>query len=91
MRKIKDKPIHWNRERKYRQNILNLFPLYAVDARQVDLTDWRELWDIIGDLMKVHRSRESEIASEISAIKDKGNTSWRRGSDASLSPLSGQM
>ncbi len=72
MRKIKDKPIHWNRERKYRQNILNLFPLYAVDARQVDLTDWRQLWDIIGDLMKVHRSRESEISSEISAIKDKG-------------------
>jgi len=71
MRKIKGKAIHWNHDRKYRQNILNLFPLYTVDAREVNLTDWRQLWDIIGDLMKVHRTRESEIAAEISSIKDK--------------------
>ena len=70
MKKIKDKPIHWNRERKYRQNILNLFPLYPVDARQVDLTDWHRLWDIVGDLMKVHRRRETEIAERINAVKD---------------------
>lgn len=37
MRKIKGKNIHWNRDRKYRQNILNLFPLYMVDAREVNV------------------------------------------------------
>lgn len=71
MRKIKGRPARWNQDRQYRQNILSLFPLYAVDAREVDLTDWGQLWDIIGDLMKVHRARESEIAAEVSAIKDK--------------------
>ena len=71
MRKVRGRPVHWNQDRKYRQNISNLFPMYAVDAREVNLTDWRQLWDIIGDLMKVHRAREKEIAAEISAIKDR--------------------
>lgn len=71
LRQIKGKAARWNQDRRYRQNILNLFPLYAVDARKVDLTDWSQLWDIIGDLMKVHRAREAEIAAEISSIKDK--------------------
>ena len=70
LRQINGKAARWNQNRRYRQNILNLFPLYAVDARQVDLTDWSQLWDIIGDLMKVHRAREAEIAAEISSIKD---------------------
>ncbi len=70
MRQIKGKPVRWNQERQYRQNILNLFPLYVVDARKIDLTDWSQLWDMIGDLMKVHRTREAEIAAEITAIKD---------------------
>lgn len=71
LQKIKGKPIRWNQDHKYRQNISNLFPLYTVDSREVDLTDWSNLWDMIGDLMKVHRVKESEIASEIEAIKDK--------------------
>ena len=54
LRKIKGEPIRWNKDRQYRQNIANLFPLYYVDARSVELTDWHQLWEIIGDLMKVH-------------------------------------
>ena len=71
MRQIKGKAVRWNQNRRYRQNISNLFPLYVVDARKVDLTDWRQLWDIVGDLMKVHKAREKEIATEISSIKGK--------------------
>lgn len=69
LRKIKGEPIRWNKDRQYRQNVANLFPLYYVDARSVELTDWHQLWDIIGDLMKVHRSLENEIAQEIDKIK----------------------
>lgn len=69
LRKIKGEPIRWNKDRQYRQNIANLFPLYYVDARSVELTDWHQLWEIIGDLMKVHRSLENEIAQEIEKIK----------------------
>lgn len=70
LHKIKGKPIRWNQVRKYRQNISNLFPLYYVDARQVNLTDWGQLWDSVGDLMKVHRSKETEISIAVRAIKD---------------------
>lgn len=70
MRQVKGKAVRWNQDRRYRQNILNLFPLYVVDARKVDLTDWSQLWEIIGDLMKVHRARAEEISQEISSIKD---------------------
>lgn len=71
MRQVKGKAVRWNQDRRYRQNILNLFPLYVVDARKVDLTDWSQLWEIIGDLMKVHRTRAEEISKGVSAIKDK--------------------
>ena len=70
LQKIKNKPVRWNQNRKYRQNIFNLFPLYVVDAREVNLTDWGQLWDIIGDLMKVYQGKEAEIANDITAIKD---------------------
>lgn len=70
MRQIKGKTVRWNQDRRYRQNILNLFPLYVVDARKIDLTDWGQLWDIIGDLIKVHRVRAAEIVSEINSIKN---------------------
>ncbi len=70
LRKKKDAPIKWDKNRQYRQNIANLFPLYYVDSRSIELTDWHRLWDIIGDLMKVYRVYENEISKEIYKIKD---------------------
>lgn len=70
LRKIRNKPIRWNHRRQYRQNILNLFPLYYVDARSVNLTDWSRLWDIIGDLMKTHSEKEQEINNALRDMRE---------------------
>ncbi len=70
LKKIKGKSIRWNHKWQYRQNIANLFPLYFVDSRSVNLTDWSKLWEIIGDLMKTHAETEHEINSTIETIKE---------------------
>ncbi len=70
LRKVRGRPIKWNKDRQYRQNVANLFPLYYVDARSIELTNWHQLWDIIGDLMKVHKTYENEISKEIDKIKN---------------------
>ena len=70
LKKIKGKTIRWNHKWQYRQNIANLFPLYFIDSRSVNLTDWSKLWEIIGDLMKTHAETEQEINKTIETIKE---------------------
>ena len=60
LRKRKDRPIVWNVPYNTRQIIEAVFPLYFVDARQIELTDWTNLWNLIGDLLKF-RNEESDI------------------------------
>lgn len=62
MVKIKDLPIKWNIQSiENRQIIYNIFPFYFVNVRDLNLTEWDDIWLKIGDLVKV----EDEIASEI--------------------------
>lgn len=68
--KIKNKPCRWNRNMEYRKNIFNLFPLYVVDSRQINLTDWSDLWQDIGDIVKVHKSKESSMKNEFKKVID---------------------
>lgn len=86
LKKIKGKTIRWNHKWQYRQNIANLFPLYFIDSRSVNLTDWSKLWEIIGDLMKTHAETEQEINKTIETIKEdekyKISNRFKRLSDA---------
>lgn len=68
--KIKGNPIRWNHNWQYRQNIASLFPTYFLSSRDVNLTDWSRLWEIIGDLMKTHAGTEQEISTALTEIKD---------------------
>jgi len=68
--KIKGKPIRWNHNWQYRQNIASLFPTYFLSSRDVNLTDWSRLWEIIGDLMKTHAGTEQEISTALTGIKN---------------------
>lgn len=68
LQKIKNYPSRWNRDKKYRQNIFNLFPLYIVNTRDVNLTDWSQLWDNIGDLVKVYQSKETLLKKALNDV-----------------------
>ena len=52
--KIKDSPIKWNiQSLENRQILYNIFPFYFINVRDLNLTEWDDLWLKIGDLVKV--------------------------------------
>lgn len=60
MSQVKDEKIFWNYGIEKRKVLYHLYPLYKLDAREINLTDWEELWRDIGDLIKPD-SRDNEI------------------------------
>ena len=64
MRQQKNGKIRWNVDYNLRQIVHLLFPLYAVDARQVELTDWSELWNLVGDLLKLEKGQTVQVKEE---------------------------
>lgn len=57
---VKGGKISWNYGIDKRKILYHLYPLYKVDAREINLTDWEELWNDVGDLIKPD-SQESDI------------------------------
>ena len=69
MIKIRDMPVRWSHDADTRKLIAGLFPLYFVDARQIDLVNWEVLWKLVGDLVKPENMVEKELRQElVSAI-----------------------
>lgn len=63
--KIRNQPIRWNiKDRKSREIIYNLFPIYFIDARNVNLTDWSKLWGYVGDLIKLQNNENNNIRED---------------------------
>lgn len=71
MIKRKGKQTMWNQDYNVRQIISFLFPIYVVDSRQIMLTDWRNLWELIGDLVKLRNEDSERLQNDIkNKIKD---------------------
>ena len=67
--KIKDKKNQWiNTSMSDRKMIYNLFPLYVVDSRNINLTNWDDLWQQIGDLVKVERNLQKELINDLKKV-----------------------
>ena len=75
--KYKGKKMQWNTDYNTRQIIAALFPVYFVDAREIALTDWTELWGLIGDLVKLRYEDMDKIQGQIIQLL--------RGQDANVS------
>ncbi|MCM1156517.1 MAG: retron Eco8 family effector endonuclease [Roseburia sp.] len=73
MIKRKGKRTIWNQSYNIRQIVSFLFPLYVVDSRQIMLTDWRNLWELIGDLVKMRHEDAERLQND---IKDKIKTDY---------------
>lgn len=68
MIKRKGKRTMWNQDYNIRQIISFLFPIYVVDSRQIMLTDWRNLWELIGDLVKLRNEDSERLQNDIKDI-----------------------
>lgn len=64
----KGKRTMWNQSYNIRQIISFLFPIYVVDSRQIMLTDWRNLWELIGDLVKLRNEDSERLQNDIKDI-----------------------
>ena len=63
--KYKGKKTQWNVEYNIRQIIAALFTIYYIDAREISLTDWTELWELIGDLVKLRYEDMDNVQTQI--------------------------
>lgn len=68
MVKRKGKRTMWNQSYNIRQIVSFLFPIYVVDSRQIMLTDWRNLWELIGDLVKLRNEDSERLQNDIKDI-----------------------
>lgn len=57
--------IFWNHDIEERKVLYHLYPLYALDAREINLVDWENLWKNIGDLLKPSSSERDVLHQEI--------------------------
>ncbi|WP_409174406.1 retron Eco8 family effector endonuclease [Brevibacillus fortis] len=55
LRKNKNGTVEWLPEIPYelRSSLKNLFPVYMIKCRHINLTDWEKLWEFIGDFSKL--------------------------------------
>lgn len=61
MTQYKDGRLKWYPEdKKVLTSISNIFPMYHIDTRDIDLVNWEVLWNIISDISK----RSSNISDE---------------------------
>lgn len=61
----KSRPVEWNVDYNVRQIIAAVFPVYFIDARNIALTDWTNLWELIGDFVKLKNEKSQELRKDI--------------------------
>lgn len=65
---IKGRAIRWNYSYEERFIFKSLFPVFYIDTRNLDVTEWEHIWDILGDLAKVSNSERKNIAEKINGV-----------------------
>ncbi|MFF2591671.1 retron Eco8 family effector endonuclease [Peribacillus butanolivorans] len=65
MIQYKNNVIKWNCTYEQRKLIQYLFPFYLIDVRNIDLFDWENIWNIIGDLGQKRSSEEDKFPQEL--------------------------
>ncbi|MGF7060103.1 retron Eco8 family effector endonuclease [Brassicibacter mesophilus] len=68
LKHYKDNTLIWNIPYDLRSFLKNVFPIYMIETRHINLTDWDELWEIIGDLSKIKSSIDDELIDKLSSV-----------------------
>lgn len=65
MRQFKNNRIIWNYNYKDRSFLQSLFPFFYINTRNIDIVEWKEIWDIIGHLAKISNDEQLELHNEL--------------------------
>ena len=65
---IKGRPIRWNYSYEDRLIFKSLFPIFYMDTRNLDVTEWGYLWGVLGELGKVSNAERKTIETKINDI-----------------------
>lgn len=65
---VKGRAIHWNCSYEDRLIFKSLFPMFHVDTRNLDVTEWGYIWDVLGELAKVSNAERKNIQDSLSGI-----------------------
>ncbi|WP_214758310.1 retron Eco8 family effector endonuclease [Exiguobacterium sp. S3] len=68
---FKNNEIIWSHSYEIRKIIKYLFPIYFIDVRNIDLLDWENIWDLIGDLGQKRSLHEDTISFELNTLLKK--------------------
>lgn len=71
LRQTKERGITWNVPYEFRAFLKNIYPIYFVQARHINLTDWEALWEITGDMGKLKEKGELNAQEELSELFQK--------------------
>ncbi|MCM3124433.1 MULTISPECIES: retron Eco8 family effector endonuclease [unclassified Mesobacillus] len=68
LKQNKKNRIVWSHSYDFREILKNIYPIYVVQARQINLVDWEHLWEIIGDMGKLKEKDDilsNDLLSEL--------------------------
>lgn len=71
MLQIKGIGIKWNEPFEKRRLIKSLFPFFYLNARELDLKEWSQVWNVLGELGNVSNPRRRLIERQIHEIIEK--------------------
>ncbi|MFJ8458899.1 retron Eco8 family effector endonuclease [Lysinibacillus xylanilyticus] len=54
------------KEKSDRKLIINLFPLHILRAREIELTDWKNIWNLIAQIGRLTKKKQDELSKIIS-------------------------
>lgn len=67
---IKGSGLKWNHTYDVRAVLKSLFPMFFLDTRNLDISEWNHLWDVISELCKVSNDERLQIQSNIKSVLD---------------------
>lgn len=65
MSQIKGMGIHWSESFQKRTIIKSLFPFFYIDVRNLDLNEWSEVWEVLGELSKVSNVERKTLENQV--------------------------
>lgn len=79
---VKGGKVTWNHGIEVRKMLYHMYPLYHLDAREIELTDWETLWGDIGDLLKPSLEEREDIEKAIKSSIEEVATPFQRRMDS---------
>lgn len=68
MSQIKGRGIQWSEPFEKRSILKSLFPFFYIDVRNLDINEWTEVWNILGELSKVSNTERKSLEKQIREI-----------------------